>query len=50
MLGEAYDQAVKALSGESPVPMLGIASYGEIAKFGGAVQGFHNITAVMVGW
>jgi hypothetical protein len=50
MLGEAYDDAIAALRGTSAVPMLGIASYGEIAKFGGSVQGFHNATAVTVGW
>lgn len=51
ILGDDYEKSVSALSGGNrSVPLLGIAGYGEIAKFGGSVQGFHNITAVMVGW
>ena len=50
MLGQAYDKAIEAFHGTTAVPMLGIASYGEIAKFGGSAQGFHNAAAVMVGW
>jgi hypothetical protein len=50
MLADAFDDEVKALSGDTSVPMLGVAGYGEIAKFGGSFEGFHNISAVMVGW
>ncbi len=49
-LGADFGDEVAALQGGSSVPMLGVTGYGEIAKFGGNVHGFHNITAVMTGF
>lgn len=50
LLGEHYGEEVRAFHGAGLHPMAGMACYGEIAKFGGSIEGFHNTTAVMVGW
>lgn len=50
LLGPDFDEAAAGFSGGSAVPLLGTTRYGEIAKFGGNVQGFHNTASVMVGW
>ncbi len=49
-LGADFKSEIAAFSGGPRVPMLGFTGYGEIAKFGGNVHGFHNITAVMAGF
>jgi hypothetical protein len=52
LLGERYREEVRALlppSGQL-TPLFGTTCYGEIAKFGGSIEGFHNTSAVMVGW
>ena len=46
-LGRDFDEEVFVLAGDAKVPLLGMTGYGEIAKYGGNVHGFHNITAVM---
>jgi hypothetical protein len=48
LLGDAYGQQVAAFGGDKQTPMLGFASYGEVGRFRGQVEGFHNTTAVMV--
>ena len=50
LLGDRYGEQVHAFKGQGDHPMLGLSCYGEIGKFGGSVEGFHNTTAVMVGW
>lgn len=50
LLGERYPDEVAAFHGPGSHPMLGFACYGEIAKFGGSLEGFHNTTAVMSAW
>jgi hypothetical protein len=50
LLGERYGDQVRAFHSGGGHPMVGMACYGEIAKFGGSIEGFHNTTAVMVGW
>lgn len=52
LLGEHYRDEVRALlSPNAPShPMFGMACYGQIAKFGGSVEAFHNTSAVMVAW
>ncbi|WP_437669880.1 FIST signal transduction protein [Sorangium sp. So ce131] len=52
LLGDRYREEVRALqSPNSPShPTFGMACYGQIAKFGGSVEGFHNTSAVMVAW
>jgi len=50
LLERQFEAEARAFAGAGRSPTLGIASYGEIAKFGGSVEGFHNTTAVMVGW
>jgi hypothetical protein len=49
-LGADFKSEIAALSAGANLPMLGLTGYGEIAKFGGNVHGFHNITAVMAGF
>ena len=39
-----------AFQGGRNFPMVGMACYGEIARFGGSIEGFHNSTAVMAAW
>ncbi len=50
LLGDRYDEEVAALLGGRNFPMVGMACYGEIARFGGSIEGFHNTTAVMAAW
>ena len=50
LLERHFEDETRAFAGASHSPTLGFASYGEIAKFGGNVEGFHTTTAVMVGW
>lgn len=52
LLGERYRDEVRALlSPNGPMhPMFGMTCYGQFAKFGGSVEGFHNTSAVMVAW
>ncbi len=50
VLGDRYAEQARAFTAGRASPTVGVASYGEIAKFGGSVEGFHNTTAVMVGW
>lgn len=50
VLGERYPEQARAFTAGRASPTVGVTSYGEIAKFGGSVEGFHNNTAVMVGW
>lgn len=48
LLGEDYRAQVAAFAGGQTTPLLGFASYGEVGRFRGQVEGFHNTTAVMV--
>lgn len=50
LLRDRFENETRAFTGDQRSPTLGLSSYGEIAKFGGSVEGFHNSTAVMVGW
>ena len=50
LLRDQFACETRAFAGRRRSPTVGIASYGEIAKFGTSVEGFHNTTAVMVGW
>jgi hypothetical protein len=50
LLGERYGDEVSAFLGGRSFPMVGMACYGEIARFGGSIEGFHNTTAVMAAW
>ncbi|MDF2694766.1 MAG: hypothetical protein K0S65_3149 [Labilithrix sp.] len=50
VLGDRYPDEASAFTAARTSPTVGVSSYGEIAKFGGSVEGFHNSTAVMVGW
>lgn len=52
LLGERYREEVRAFMAPTGHmhPLFGTTCYGEFAKFGGSVQGFHNTSAVMVGW
>jgi len=50
LLGERYGDQVAAFQGGRNFPMVGMACYGEIARFGGSIEGFHNSTAVMAAW
>lgn len=50
MLGDNYKDQIKAVRISSSCPMLGFASYGEFAKYGGSLEGFHNTTAVNAVW
>ncbi|MCH9688174.1 MAG: FIST C-terminal domain-containing protein [Deltaproteobacteria bacterium] len=50
LLGDRYDEQVAAFMGGRNFPMVGMACYGEIARFGGSIEGFHNTTAVMAAW
>ncbi len=49
-LGARYGEEVTAFSGGRHFPLVGVAGYGEIAKFAGSIDGFHNATAVMAVW
>ena len=50
ILGDRYEEQLKAFRGKTTHPLLGFASYGEIARYGGSIQGFHNATAVTAIW
>jgi hypothetical protein len=50
MLGARFEEEVAALSRGGQVPLVGFASYGELARLQGKVEGFHNTTAVLLGW
>ncbi len=50
LLGDRYEEEVAAFLGGRNFPMVGMACYGEIARFGGSIEGFHNTTAVMAAW
>ncbi|MGL4371001.1 MAG: FIST C-terminal domain-containing protein, partial [Spirochaetota bacterium] len=50
LLGENYKDQVKAFRVDQNTPMLGFTSYGEIARYGGSLEGFHNTTAVTAIW
>jgi hypothetical protein len=47
LLGARYGEQIAAFGGGKPMPYVGFASYGELAKTTGSLQGFHNTTAVM---
>ncbi|MGK4003451.1 FIST N-terminal domain-containing protein [Sorangium sp. So ce1036] len=52
LLGEHYREEVRALLSPSAPshPTFGMTCYGQIAKFGGSVEAFHNTSAVMAAW
>lgn len=50
LLGDRYGEQVAAFQGGRSFPMVGMTCYGEIARFGGSIEGFHNTTAVMAAW
>ena len=50
VLGDRYPEQARAFTVGRSSPTVGATSYGEIAKFGLNAEGFHNTTAVMVGW
>ena len=50
ILGDRYEEQLRAFRGKATHPVLGFASYGEIARYGGSIQGFHNATAVTALW
>lgn len=49
-LEDAYPTQVRGFFAGHAFPLIGVTSYGEIAKFGGSLEGFHNATAVMAAW
>lgn len=50
LLGPRYAEQVQAFVGPTGHPTLGMACYGEIARFRGSIEGFHNTTAVVASW
>jgi hypothetical protein len=50
LLGDRYAEQVAAFQGGRNFPMIGMTCYGEFARFGGSIEGFHNTTAVMAAW
>ena len=50
LLGDRYGEEVSAFRGASRASMLGMTCFGEIGRFGGAIDGFHNSTAVIAAW
>ena len=50
ILGDHFSREVDAIVGafERGLPLIGCATYGEIARFGGKLNGFHNATAVVL--
>jgi hypothetical protein len=50
ILADRYGEQVSAFLGRSKHPMLGFCSYGEIARYGSSIHGFHNATAVSAVW
>ncbi|MGH1345394.1 MAG: FIST signal transduction protein [Nannocystales bacterium] len=49
-LEDAYPSQLRGFFAGHAFPVVGVTSYGEIAKFGGSLEGFHNATAVMAAW
>ncbi len=49
-LGERYPEQTAAFSAGRSFPIVGTTVFGEFAKFGGSVEGFHNATVVMAAW
>ena len=50
MLGPRYEEEVQAICGKNEHPVLGLACFGEFAKQGRVVEGFHNATTVSAVW
>ncbi len=50
LLGDRYGEQIGAFVGHATFPVVGMACYGEIAKFGGSLEGFHNTTAAIAVW
>jgi hypothetical protein len=50
LLGARYPEQVDAFLDGRRFPCVGMACYGEIAKFGGSLEGFHNTTAAIAAW
>lgn len=50
LLNDRYHEQIEALISASRAPLIGFASYGEIAKCPGAMDGFHNTTSVAAVW
>lgn len=50
LLGDRYEEQVRAFRGQNEQPVLGYACYGEIAKSRATHFGFHNSTAVLASW
>ncbi len=49
ILGDGFDREVEAVrSVFGDVPMSGFLTYGEIARYRGRLDGWHNATAVVV--
>ena len=50
ILGDRYGEQIQAFQGRTKHPFIGFASYGEIARYGGSIQGFHNASTVTTLW
>lgn len=50
LLADRYAEQISAFVSGSRAPLIGFASYGEIAKSQGAMDGFHNTTSVAAAW
>jgi hypothetical protein len=50
LLAARYGEQLDALLAANRAPLIGFASYGEIAKCPGAMDGFHNTTSVAAVW
>ncbi|MFK8001902.1 MAG: FIST signal transduction protein [Polyangiales bacterium] len=49
ILGDDFQREIDAIAREFPgVPLAGFLTYGEIARYGGKLQGWHNSAAVVV--
>jgi methyl-accepting chemotaxis protein len=49
LLGEQFSREIDVVRGEFPdVPIVGLTTYGEIARVRGKMDGWHNTTAVVV--
>ncbi len=46
-LGSDYPAQTRAFAAGRAFPIVGTTSYGEVAEFGGSLEGFHNAAAVM---
>jgi hypothetical protein len=49
-LGQRYPEQINAFKEGMNHPLIGFASYGEIAKYSGSLEGFHNTTTVTALW